>query len=389
MKTLCFKCTAGVSGDMCVGALLDVGGFDDAFIVDELSKLNLDNYMIDVTRVDKAGVQACKFNVRCGEEKAHRHLPDIMDIIESSALNDHVKSLSICIFQTLAEAEAKVHDVDIHHVHFHEVGAIDSIVDIVAAAILLDTLAPERVIVGRISVGRGRIAYSHGTTTLPVPAVREILCDIPQQVVDVDKELTTPTGAAILRTVATDFADETRIQIEKTGYGAGTRDLPFANVLEVTLGQTECHESEILHLTTNIDDMNPEFYEYVIDRLLREGARDAYVQPCQMKKNRLGVVLNVLCKQELKEHLLDILFDETTTFGVRINQLSRVEMERSFETVTTPYGVVKIKLGEYKGRLRTLTPEYEDCRKLAREKQVPLRKVYEQAHKIAMDRWEP
>jgi uncharacterized protein (TIGR00299 family) protein len=383
MKTLYFNCRMGIAGDMVAGALLDLCG-ESKFLVDELKKLELDNYKIEVKKVDKKGVKATKFDVIIGHEHSHRHLSDINEIIDHSKLSESVKELAKKIFLNLAEAEAKVHGTTTEEVHFHEVGAIDAIIDIVSAAILLDKIAIKDIYSSSISVGRGTVECEHGTMSVPVPAVKELLKDIPTVATRIEKELATPTGAAIIKTIAKGFVDNPKMKARRKGYGAGTRELDVPNVLEVVEGEMEAMkkpgkgEEELVTLDTNIDDMNPQFYSYIIERLVKEGANEAFIQPVIMKKGRIGTLLTVICKKELQDKIIDIIFSETTTFGIRINRLDRVALEREIKQISTKYGPVNVKIGKYKDKVMSVSPEYEDCRKIAGQKKVPIKKVYDE-----------
>jgi uncharacterized protein (TIGR00299 family) protein len=267
----------------------------------------------------------------------------------------------------------------LNKIHFHEVGAIDSIIDIVSTAILINKLKPERIYASGISLGHGRIKSSHGITSLPVPAVKELLKDLPVTVLNINKELTTPTGAAIIRTIVNDFEDEIDIKIKKRGYGAGKRNLNIPNVLEVIWGEAEMNKEKLVILETNIDDMNPEFYSYVIEKLIKEGAKDAFIQPIIMKKNRIGTLLTVICEEKIKDRIVEKIFNETTTFAIRINKISRIRLEREIKRVKTEYGVINVKIGKYKGEIKTISPEYEDCKKIAEKKNIPIKEIYDRA----------
>lgn len=379
MRILYFNCKAGISGDMVVGSLL--GFSDKEFLIKELNKLKLDKYKINIKRVNKKGKKAIKFDVIAEKEKKHRNLKDIYEIINKSGLNKDIKSLSKKIFLNLAIAEAKAHKTTINRIHFHEVGAIDSIIDIVAASILINKLGI-KVYSSRISVGKGTTRCQHGVMKLPVPAVKELLKDIHVKILNIDKELTTPTGAAIIKTIAVEFIDNPHIKVHKKSYGAGTRDLEIPNVLEAIIGDVKMENNKLVVLETNIDDMNPEFYEYIIERLIREGSNEAFIQPVIMKKNRIGTLLTVICAEAIKDRMVSIIFNETTTFGIRVNNVSRIELKREIKKVKTKYGVVNIKVGTYKGKIMSKTPGYEDCRKIAKNKCIPIRKVYDEIKKL-------
>ena len=382
MTELYLYCSAGISGDMFAGALLDLS-VPSAYLLTELKELNLRNFRINIHRVKKKGITATKFDVITKPEHHHRHLSDINKIIDESALSKSVKALSKKIFLNLGKAEAEVHKVPLNQVHFHEVGAIDSIVDIVAAAILLDKINPSKVYCSNIAEGHGKITFSHGITDLPVPAVRILLKDAPLTIRDVNKEMITPTGAAIVKTIVDEFIDESHFTAQKKGFGAGTRDMDFPNVLEARLGKAEM--PKLLLLETNIDDMNPELCPYIIDQLIKQGAREAFVKPIIMKKARPGMLLSVICEPGKKDRLIEIIFRETTTFGIRVNNLHRVILDREFQKVKTPLGMVTIKIGRFKNKVMAVKLEYEECRKIAEQKKMPLKEVY---HKLQRYAWQ-
>jgi len=365
---------------MIIGALLDFE-VDKNELIRELAKLKLENYRIKIEKLNKKGVEANRFIVEVLEPQKERNIKDIYNIINRSSLNKKVKILSKKIFFNLAKAEAKVHKTTVDKIHFHEVGAVDSIIDIVAGAILLGKINPQKIYSSRLSLGRGKIKFCHGETTLPVPAVKELLKDTPTTALNINKELVTPTGAAIIKTIANDFVDDIDIKVEKRGYGAGKRDLKIPNVLEVILGEVERIKEKLVILETNIDDMNPEFYDYAIKKFIKDGARDAYIQPLIMKKNRIGALLTVICNEKFKDRLIEDIFDETTTFGIRINKVSKVKLDRGIKEIKTKYGLINVKVGKYKGRVRTISPEYEDCKKIADRKGIPIKKVYDEAKK--------
>ncbi len=369
MKALYFNCPSGISGNMVVGALLDLG-MKKEFLLKELSKLGLKNYSIKI-RKEKNGTT---FIVNAGHEHEQRHLSDIYKIIDESKISFNAKELSRRIFFNLAKAEAKVHNCSIEKIHFHEVGAIDSIVDIVSGAILLDKISSEKIFCSRIRDGKGKTRCAHGVLELPVPAVRELLKDFPLEQIDINSELVTPTGAAILKTMVDDFIPIELIKPKRKGFGNGTKKLPIRNVLEVI--ECDAMLDERIILETNIDDMNTEIYPYVIERLLEKGAIDAFIQPVMMKKNRIGIMLSVICERTNMHNLIDVIFEETTTFGVRINKVNRVILDREIKAVKTKHGMLKIKIGRKNNKIMTISPEYESARKLAKKGKVPLKNFY-------------
>lgn len=370
MRILYFKCSSGISGDMTVSALLDLLG-NKTFLVKELEKLKIKDYKIKIKKINKKGVPALSFSVEAKDQEKERNLKDIYKIIDQSFLNKKVKELSKKIFLNLARAESKVHKTTFEKVHFHEVGAIDSIIDIVATAILIKKLGLERIYSSRLSLGRET-----------APATKELLKDVPINVLNIDRELVTPTGAAIIKTIADEFLDNVDIKIEKKGYGAGKINLKIPNVLEVILGEVEESKEKLVILETNIDDMNPQFYNYIIEKLIKNGGRDAYIQPIIMKKNRIGTLLTVICNEKVKNKLIEEIFDETTTFGIRINKVSRVKLDREIKEVKTKYGIIHVKVGKFKGKVKSISPEYEDCKKVAAGKNIPIKRVYGEAKKL-------
>lgn len=375
MNTLYIDPSTGISGDKFVGALLELtGAFDDLQTV--IAGLDLPGCSLSLNTVEKAGQKALSFSVQAPSEQPHRHYTDIIDLLRGSSIDTETLRLSLDFFRVLAEAEARVHDTPVEQVHFHEVGAVDSIVDLVSAAWLVQRLAPEQILSGPVAVGKGRVQFCHGETDLPVPAVRALIRDMPQQVRELPKELTTPTGAAILQVLVNRFVDRPpELTDPRTGGGAGDRDLPFPNVLTVAFGDAPARDRSYILLETQIDDMNPELYPVIIDRLVQAGALDALVEPCLMKKGRIGMALKVLARPDQKDEMLEHIFSETTTFGIRINRFHRAELDRTESSIETRYGVIRIKTGRWKGAVKTVSPEFEDCRAAAEAHGVPIRVV--------------
>lgn len=380
MKALYFDCSAGISGDMIVAALLDLGD-NKKYLVNELRKLKLNNFKIYIHHVKKFNRKTVKFDVITEPEHKHRNINDIFLIINESALSNSVKTLSKKIFAELGTAEAIVHETTIEKIHFHEVGAIDSIIDIISASILLDKLGIDNVYCSRISDGYGKIKIQHGIVDIPVPAVRQLLQNFSFKIIKINKEMTTPTGAAILKTICKGFFAEIPFMAKKTGFGAGTRDLPFPNVLQISIGEMDSIIKDKLLIETNIDDMSPEMFPYIIEKLMQNGALDAFITPCYMKKMRVGFLLSVTCDAQTKDELIRIIFRETTTFGVRLSNLERIELEREIAKVKTKYGEVRIKNGYYDGKLINSKPEFEDCKKLATKYKIPLKTIYSEISK--------
>lgn len=379
MKIAYFDCVAGASGDMILGALLDTGLDEDAWRA-ELDKLELGGYDVQVAKVHKGPIAATQVEVTCEEAHAHRHLGDIEALINGSRLPIQVKEKSVAVFRRLAEAEAKVHGETIDHVHFHEVGAVDAIVDVVGAVAGLWLMGVENVYVSALPMGHGFVDCAHGRLPLPAPATVELVRGLPIVSVDVEAELVTPTGAALLSTLGAGFGTFPPMLLESAGYGAGQRDLPFPNVLRLLVGQSrstlDAPTEQIEILEASIDDMNPEFYGHVVERLLAEGALDVYLTPVYMKKNRPGIVLSVSCRPEDAGRLAALIFAETTTIGLRRTLVERWALARERATVQTPYGQVGIKIARLGERVVSGSPEYEECRQLALEHGVPLKEVY-------------
>lgn len=389
-RILYFDCYAGISGDMTVGALLDLG-VDIMELRHELGKLGLRGWTIETGRGQRNGISGTRFNVilepheHAGHHhgaghstsQPHRNLYDIEAIIDNSLLNDRVKADSKRIFGELARAEARVHGIPVEKVHFHEVGAVDSIIDIVGTAICLDLLGVDQLYASPLNLGGGMVQCAHGTLPVPAPATVEILRGVPVFSSGVKSELVTPTGAAIIKTMASDFIPLPPLIIEKTGYGMGSREIEeMPNLLRVIMGVRENRESYVV-LETNIDDMNPEFYSYLFPLLLKNGALDVYLSSIIMKKNRPGIMISVLCTGNNVNRLQDILFTETTTLGIRRREVDRVELERRVIMIQTSLGQVRVKVAYREGEVIKAAPEYEDCLRIAEERHLPLREVYD------------
>jgi uncharacterized protein (TIGR00299 family) protein len=330
---------------------------------------------------------------RAGTLASHSHehdhgrsLTEIKRIIQDSAISAQAKTTAIHIFEALGAAEAKIHNMDIESVHFHEVGAVDAMVDIIGAAVGVEALGVDEIICSPLNVGGGTVKCAHGTFPVPAPATVELLQGAPVFSSGIQAELLTPTGAAIVKTLASRFGAFPEMKIEKSGYGAGTRDFPgHANVVRLTVGEAASHlaantnQETISVLEANLDDLNPQVFGYVLDRLLAEGALDVFSMPVQMKKNRPGTLLTILCKPEDAAKLTQIVFTETTTLGVRQRQERRNTLARRWVPVSTPWGEVRMKIASLNGTVTNYAPEYEDCRRIAEEKHVPLKSVMQEA----------
>ncbi|MBM4161626.1 MAG: nickel pincer cofactor biosynthesis protein LarC [Ignavibacteria bacterium] len=379
MRIAYFDTVAGISGDMTLGALVSAGVRVDELVA-ELSKLKLTGYELTARHIARSGISATKIDVIVSEPpKYHRHLRNINEIIDNSSLNDRVRDRSKRMFYEVALAEAKVHNSTVEKIHFHEVGAIDSLVDIVGTAICLELLGVEKVFSSPVKLGHGGLVKTeHGNLPIPTPATLEILKGYPTILTDIPHELTTPTGAAIVKALSAGTLSIERIRLDAVGYGAGTRDLgEIPNVLRVLLGRIEPEYAydEIMSVETNIDDMNPEIHPYVIDKLLSAGAHDAYIIPITMKKGRPGVILSTLVERRKLDSILDILFRETTTIGVRIQPIERRKLQRTQRQVVTSFGPVTVKSILRDGR-EQLVPEFEECKRIASERNLPLVEVY-------------
>jgi pyridinium-3,5-bisthiocarboxylic acid mononucleotide nickel chelatase len=388
MKTLYFDCFAGASGDMILGAMIGAG-VDPNYLREQLSLLPVSGFNIDVQTVNRSGLSATYAKVETEHEHKHRHLSDIRQIIEGSRLSDAVKERAIQIFTRLAEAEARVHNEPVDQVHFHEVGALDAIVDVVGAAICFDQLKIDRFVCSPLHVGSGMVQMAHGRFPIPPPAVTELLKGVPFYSSDVKGELLTPTGAAIITAVCNEYGPIPQMTTESTGYGAGTREYPdFPNVLRVLLGETEADaatDERLWMIETNLDDASPQIIGHVMDRLLELGALDCFFTPVQMKKNRPGVLLSLLCGRDEKEAMMQLLFTETTTIGVRSYEVNRRALRRTIVQVETQYGPIDVKVAHLDGRVVNEMPEFEQCRAAAAKANVPL-KVVEEAARVAVSK---
>jgi len=374
-KIAYFDCCSGISGDMVLGALIDCG-LDIKMLRKELAKLDLKDYAVSAAKDERHHIVGTNLSVRFKESKRHRTFKDIKTLISRSRLSQRVKDLSISIFANLAKAEAKIHGCKPDDVHFHEVGAIDSIVDIVGTAIGVEHLGIEKVYASPLPLGTGWVNTSHGRMPVPAPATLELLTGVPTAKSFVRAELTTPTGAAIIKTLAENFGSMPEMKIAKTGYGIGDKDFKeIPNILRINLGEVSSGSEKLLVLETNIDDMNPQIYDYLMSRLFKKGALDVFLIPIQMKKGRPAILLKALCNENKKDMLMNIIFKETTTIGIRSYEVDRRCLERNIKEVSTPYGKVKVKVSEKDGKLINIQPEYEDCKKLAEKKNIPLKEV--------------
>jgi uncharacterized protein (TIGR00299 family) protein len=386
MKIAYFDCFSGASGDMILGALLDAG-LPLEHLKQELAKLGLSHYSVNKTAVVKNGISGSQALIRVEQDHHHhhhRHLSDITAIIEKSTLAPVIKKDGIRIFRRLAEAEARVHDTSPENIHFHEVGAMDAIIDVVGSVIGIHTLGIDTIICSPLHVGSGTVECAHGTLPVPAPATAELILGKPVYSTGIQGELLTPTGAAILTTLASDFGSLPPMTVEQIGHGAGTADLSIANMLRVFIGSALQPDKafaveQTATIETTIDDMNPQIYGYIIEKVLQMGAMDIFCMPVQMKKNRCGTLVTILCRPEMVTSLSDFLFRETTTIGLRWHLDNRFTLQRAFTTVETRFGTISCKTASHGNEVINVTPEYEDCKRVAIEQKVPLKAVLEEA----------
>jgi len=381
MKTAYLDAFSGLSGDMMVGALIDAGA-DAAALERAVAGLGLRGYRIAVRRKDVSGIAAVKFDVEVSEAQPERHLGEILAMIEGAGLSPRATSNAVAVFEALAEAEAKVHRTTPDHVHFHEVGAVDSIIDIVGAAWALDQLDAGALLVSALPMGAGFARSRHGIIPVPAPATAELLAGFPVRLGDGSAEMVTPTGAAILKALARPALPVTTYEIERIGYGAGTRDLADRpNVLRIIVGRENANfiTDELVEISANIDDLNPQIYGYLSDRLFAAGARDVTLTPTIMKKGRPAVTLSVLVEAAAREDIAQLIFTETSTIGVRFHPVSRLKLDRKTIEVETRFGSIRVKVSGGGTSPATVAPEYDDCQRAALEHSAPLKLVMEEA----------
>lgn len=387
MKVIYFDCSSGISGNMTLGALTEIIG-DEEYLKDELKKLNVDGYKIEISKKVKNGITGTYVDVILEDihhhnneheyhHHEHRNLNEINKIIEESSLDNNVKDLSKRIFLRVAKAESKVHNKPLEEVHFHEVGAIDSIVDIVGTAILINKINPDKIISSIVNDGYGFIECAHGKTAVPVPATSEIFADrgVKFKQIDIDTELVTPTGAAIIAELAEEFTTLPSMEVKKIGWGAGYKDIEIPNVLKVYCGEMQEKNGNLVVMETNIDDSSGEVLGYTSDALFEAGALDVFFTPIFMKKNRPAYRLTVACRKEDMFRLQNIIFRETTTIGIRYRFESRTELERKIIDIDTKYGKIKAKQVVNNGE-EYIYPEYESMKELAKENNIPLKELY-------------
>jgi len=385
MKLLYFDCFSGISGDMVLGALLDAGA-DLAQIEAALRRLPVTGWMISAEKVTRGAICAAHVHVATSEKHRHRSLGEILEMIAGAGLPPRAAVRAAEIFRRLGEAEAKVHGVPVEQVHFHEVGAVDAIVDIVGACLGFELLGIEQFACSALNVGGGRVHTAHGILPVPAPATAELLRQAPTYSSGVERELATPTGAAIVAALAAHFGPLPPMKVAQIGYGAGSAELTEQpNVLRVFVGEaleTEAgtrFDETVTVIEANLDDMNPQIYGYFAERAVAAGALDVFATPVQMKKGRPGQLVTVLCAPQDTNRLVELIFAETTTIGVRLHQAQRRTLEREIVPVETPFGTVQIKVARMNGRVLNAAPEYEDCRRIAAERGVPLKQVFADA----------
>jgi len=381
MKILYFDCFSGVSGNMILGAMVDAG-IDIKALKKELKKLDLHGYSLKVSKVKRKGIKGTKVDVIVDKKKHlhHTHYKDIKRLIERSKLPEKIKEDSLSIFKNIAEAEAKIHRTSVDNVHFHEVGAVDSIVDVVGTSICISLLNSDITLSSPINTGKGMVKTEHGLLPVPAPATTEMLKGFPSYSSDIEFELATPTGVGIITAMA---KASNAIPVMKTnaiGYGAGSKDFSDSpNLLRIMIGEgySPSEQDSITVIESNIDDMNPQFYDHIMNRIFDAGALDVFLTPIIMKKNRPAVKITLLSDNDNVNKLADILLKETTSFGLRMYKTERIKLEKEIKTVKTEYGSTKVKIGKKNGKIINIAPEYEDCKRIANERGISIREVYE------------
>jgi uncharacterized protein (TIGR00299 family) protein len=384
MKTLYFDCFAGASGNMILAALVSLG-VDKTALIEQLRRLNISDFNIEFSTVDRSGISAVYADVKVPHEHVHRHLSDIKKIINESTLSEAVKERAVAIFTRLAEAEAKIHGIEVEKVHFHEVGAMDAIVDVVGACIGFEMLGIERFTCSKVHVGSGFAQMAHGRFPIPPPAVAELLTRAAIYSTDIEGELITPTGAAIISTVCESYGAIPELKVERTGYGAGTREYKdFPNALRIILGETDRNAisdhrplttDHLVLLETNIDDLSPQILGYVMDKAFLLGALDCWFTPIQMKKNRPATMVSVLCDLSKKDDITALLYSETSTLGVRLTYVDRECLPREVVKVRTEHGEVAVKIARFNDKIVNAKPEYDQVREIAERIHKPLKEV--------------
>jgi uncharacterized protein (TIGR00299 family) protein len=390
MKIGYLDCPSGISGDMFLGALMDCGVPLEA-IKESLAVLPIHGFEISTQRVNKAGLTATQVEVLVEDQITERRLIEIVNLILESPLPEKIKEKAVEVFRRIGGVEARIHGLEVEKVHLHELGGQDTIIDVVGVILGIDILGIEKLFASELPLGSGTIQSAHGTIPLPAPATLALLEGIPIHGSEFNIELVTPTGAALITSLVQEFGGIPPMRLLKTGYGAGKRDLPTPNVLRLLIGEgiepvSSNHPFQVeklVCLECNIDNMNPEIYSYLSERLFDTGALDVSLCPIYMKKNRPGTLVTVLCSEEAAQKLMEIVFSETTTLGIRKYIVDRFSVERHITQVTTPYGVVNIKYSKKGDKTWNYTPEYEDCRRLSLQHNIPIRKIYRAAESAA------
>ena len=386
MRIAFFDCFSGASGDMILGSLIDAG-LSSGQLGEELKKLRIPKVRLKVKKVLKGGISATQVIVEGKDEKrSHRDLKEMLRIIERSGLEADIKEKSKEIFQRIASVEAKIHEKPMGEIHFHEIGGLDSVVDIVGAVWGVRQLGIDKLYVSKVNVGTGFVKCEHGILPIPAPAALSLMKGKPIYSSGVERELLTPTGAAILTSLASEFGQMPSIKVERIGYGAGRHDLPHPNLLRLIIGTPDMTsgQEKVAVVETNIDDMNPQFYDYVMERLLKMEVLDVFLTSVAMKKNRPATLLTVICSPERLASITEFLLRETTTLGLRWHEEERVRADREIISLQTKYGKIHCKLARWEGRVVNVSPEYEDCKRLALKKGIPLKEIFEEAKRVAI-----
>jgi len=384
MKIAYFDCFSGASGDMILGSLVDAG-LSARRLREELKKLHIPAVHLRVKKVLKREICGTQVIVEGKSEKrSHRNLKEMLRIVEKSGVEGDVKEKSGEIFKRIASVEAKIHQIPMEEVHFHELGGLDSVVDIVGAVWGIRELRIGKIYVSKMNVGGGFVKCEHGILPVPAPATLSLMEGKPIYSSGVERELLTPTGAAILTTLGSEFGSMPLMKVEQTGYGAGRDDLPHPNLLRLMIGTkgSDSGREKVDVIETNIDDMNPQFYDYLMERLLAMGVLEVFVTPILMKKNRPGHLLTIICPPEKLPSVTNFLLRETTTLGLRWHEEERAKTDREILIRETKYGKIRFKLARWEGQVVNLSPEYDDCKRLALEKGIPLKEVFEEAKKV-------
>jgi uncharacterized protein (TIGR00299 family) protein len=386
MRIAYFDCFSGASGDMILGSMIDAG-LNAQELREELRKIPIPNVQLNVRKVLKRGISATQVIVTGKKEKkSYRTLNDILKIVEKSRLKSEVKKKSKEVFERIAFVEAKIHQKPVKEIHFHELSGLDSIVDIVGSVWGFHQLGIDKLYVSKVNLGSGFVECEHGILPVPAPATLALMKGKPIYSSGVERELLTPTGAALLTFLGSDFGNMPEMKVERVGYGAGRHDLPHPNLLRLLIGVPSVHSGmeRVMVIETNIDDMNPQFYDYMIEKLLAIGVMEVFLTPIMMKKSRPGILLKVICPSEKLSSVTGFLLKETTTLGLRWHEEERNRADREILTLGTRYGKIRFKLARWEGRVVNLSPEYEDCKRLAVKKRTTLKEVFEEARKEAL-----